>query len=136
MLEVAEGRIDSAIHWLQTGLALARHVGQNSSTIIQSLVAASNTMLMAVPLEDLIQAPGAPNLYWALANLPRPFLDISTALDGEKTLLEKEFPQLKRLETMPWSIEQARAFSDDLQRKMAMLTGEWSRSSSPPPDPR
>ena len=28
-LEIAEGRIDSAIHWLQTGLALGRHVGQH-----------------------------------------------------------------------------------------------------------
>ena len=37
---------------------------------------------MAVPLEDLIQAPGAPNLYWALANLPRPFLDLSDAPGG------------------------------------------------------
>ena len=130
-LEIAEGRIDSAIHWLQTGLALGRHVGEHSSTLIQSLIAASITMKMAVPLEDLIQAPGAPNLYWALANLPWPFLDLGTALDGEKSSLEKEFPQLKNLDSAPWSIEQARAFSDDFQRKMAMLTGGWPQASSP-----
>ncbi len=130
-LEIAEGRIDSAIHWLQTGLALGRHVGEHASGLIQSLIAASITMQMAVPLEDLIQAPGAPNLYWALANLPRPFLDLSTALDGEESLLEKEFPQLKNLDSAPWGIEEARAFTDDCQRKMAMLTGDWPRSSSP-----
>ena len=84
-LEIAEGRIDSAIHWLQTGLALGRHVGQHASTLIQSLISAAITTQMAVPLEDLIQAPGAPNLYWALVNLPRPFLDISSALDGEQS---------------------------------------------------
>ncbi len=130
-LEIAEGRIDSALQWLQTGLALGHHVGQHAGSIIQSLISAAITTQMAVPLDDLIQAPGAPNLYWALANRPRPFLDISTALDGEKLLLEKEFPQLKNLEPLPWSIEQARTFSDDFQKKMAMLTGEWSRSSSP-----
>ncbi len=135
-LEIAEGRIDSAIHWLQTGLALGRHVGQHASTLIQSLISAAITSQMAVPLEDLIQAPGAPNLYWALANLPRPYLDISAALDGEKSLLEKEFPQLKNIESMPWSIEQARAFSDDFQRKMAMMTGEWRRTSSPSSQPQ
>ncbi len=134
-LEIAEGRIDSAIHWLQTGLALGRHVGEHASGLIQSLIAASITMQMAVPLEDLIQAPGAPNLYWALANLPRPFLDLSTALDGEKSLLEKEFPQLKTLDSAPWSIEQARAFADDFQKKMGLLTGDWARASSPSSQP-
>ena len=85
---------------------------------------------MAVPLEDLIQAPGAPNLYWALANLPRPFLDLSTAWMEKHRLWRRSFPQLKNLDTAPWSIDQARAFSDDFQRKMAMLTGDWPRSSS------
>ncbi len=134
-LEIAEGRVDSAIHWLQTGLALSRHVGERSSTLIQSLISAALTMQMAVPLEDMIQAPGAPNLYWALANLPRPYLDITTALDGEQSLLEKEFPQLKTLDSAPWSIEQARAFADDFHRKMAMLTGSWARASSPSSQP-
>jgi hypothetical protein len=93
-------------------------------------------MQMAGPLEDLIQAPGAPNLYWALANLPRPLLDLSTALVEEESLLEKEFPQLKTLDSGPWSLDQAREFSDDFQRKMSMLTGDWSRSSSPPSRPQ
>jgi hypothetical protein len=130
-LEISEGRIDSAIHWLQTGLALARHVGQQSSTLIQSLIAAAMTIRMADPLEDLIQAPGAPNLYWALANLPRPFLDLSDGLDGEKGLLEKEFPQIRRLESSVWSIEEARSFADDLQKKASLLMGGWSNASSP-----
>ena len=86
-------------------------------------------MQMAVPLEDLIQAPGAPNLYWALANLPRPFLDLSTALDGEKSLLEKEFPQLKKLDSAPWSIEQARRSRTTSRRK-------WPCSPETGPGPR
>jgi hypothetical protein len=128
-LEIAEGRTDSAIHWIRTGIVLARHVNE-STTLIQTLIASAIATQMAGHLEELVQMPGAPNLYWALANLPRPFLDISQAIEGEKYVLEKEFPQLKTLDSGPWSLDQARTFSDDLQRKMAMLTGDWARSSS------
>ncbi len=128
-LEIADGRIDSAIHWLQTGLAVSHHVNE-SNTLIQMLISAAMTGMMAVPLEDLIQVPGSPNLYWALANMPRPFLDLTTAMEGEKHLLEKEFPQLKTIDSATWSVDQARVFSDDFQKKMGMLTGDWARASS------
>jgi hypothetical protein len=127
--EVAEGRIDSAIHWLQTELAMARHINQ-SNNLISMLISCAITTQLVVPIEDLIQAPGAPNLYWALANLPRPFVDFTVPLEGEIHLLEKEFPQLKTIDSAPWSIEQARIFSDDFQKKMGMFTGEWARTSS------
>jgi hypothetical protein len=129
-LELAEGRIDPAIHWLQTGMALARHVGQGN-IFIQSLISAAILEQMAVPLEELIQAPGAPNLYWALANLPRPFLDLTDALEGERYILEKEFPSLKDLDSAPWTLEQARALADELKQKYADLTGDWARAASP-----
>jgi hypothetical protein len=128
--EIAEVRVDSALHWIRTGLALARHV--NESTIfVQSLIASAIATQMAGTLEEFVQMPGAPNLYWAIANLPRPFIDISEAMEGEQYVLEKEFPQLKTLDSGPWSLEQSRAFSDDLHKKMAVLTGDWARASSP-----
>jgi len=129
-LEIAEGRIDSAIHSLQTGLAMARHLGSQSNSLIQMLISGAITSVMAGPLEELIQAPGAPNLYWALANLPRPFIDVTSAYEGEKHLLEKEFPQLKTVDLAPWNIEQARVFSDDFHKKMGMLTDYFARASS------
>jgi len=129
-LELAEGRIDSAIHWLRTGLALGRHVGE-STTLIQSLVASAIISQMMDPLEELIQLPGAPNLYWALANLPRPFVDITEALEVERQILEKEIPALKTLASAPWSVEQARAFADELKQKYTLLTGEGPFVSSP-----
>ncbi len=134
-LELAEGRIDSAIHWLRTGLALGRHVGQ-ATTLIQSLVASSIISQMMDPLEELIQLPGAPNLYWALANLPRPFLDISESLEVERHMLEKEIPILKTLASAPWSVEQAREFADELKQKYTLLTGEgpFVSSSTARPD--
>lgn len=129
-LELAEGRHESAFHWLQTGFALARHVGQGN-IFIQSLVSAAITSQLADPLEELIQSPGAPNLYWALANRPRPFLDLTDASEGERYVLEKEFPRLKDLDSGPWSMEEARAFADEMKQKYAMLTGEWAAAASP-----
>ena len=91
-LEIAEGRIDSAIHWLQTGLALGRHVGQHASTLIQSLISAAITSQMAVPLEDLIQAPGAPTCTGLWPTCPDRSLTSPPLWTASKTVLEKEFP--------------------------------------------
>ena len=56
-------------------------------------------------------------------------------MESEKYLLEKEFPQLDHLDSGVWSIEQARAFADETQKKMAMLAGDWTKPSSPPSRP-
>ena len=55
--EIAEGRIESAIHWLQTGLTVARHVNSQSGTLIQMLISAAMTSMMAVPLEGSDSGP-------------------------------------------------------------------------------
>jgi hypothetical protein len=129
-LDAAEGRLDSAIHWVQTGLALARHLSQSSQFYIQSLVAASITELMASTIEALIQTPGCPNLYWALAALPRPFLDLTSATEAERHFLERELPRLRGIDENVWSLEQARAFGDELERKASMFLGRWSQVNS------
>jgi hypothetical protein len=128
-LELLEGRIESALHWLQTESTMARHISQAHS-LIASLISAAFTNWQADLLEELIQAPGAPNLYWALVNLPQPIIDLRPGMEGEKLLLEKEFPQLRTIDSAPWSIEQARVYSDDFQKKMAMLTGDLPATAS------
>jgi hypothetical protein len=81
-------------------------------------------------LEELIQVTGAPNLYWALANLPQPFFDFRIARETEAFTLEREFPRLRTLDSAPWTIEQARSFGDELQTKMSLLTGIGGTPSS------
>jgi hypothetical protein len=119
-LEIADKDYADALYTLQTGFALGRHVG-DMPTLISSLVGNSTCALMLGRVEELIQAPGSPNLYWALTDLPRPLLDLRKALQGEKLitdsefrrrhhqptfhmhgeklLLDAEFPDLKTLET-------------------------------------
>ena len=122
--EIAEGRVDAAMDWIRTGLALARHVSKGR-IYIQSMIAASITSEMERALEELIQAPACPNLYWAIAALPRPFIDLTAATEGEGLYLEREFPMLRTVEDSVWSLEQARTFGDDLERKGGMLLDMW-----------
>ncbi len=104
-LQIAEGRYDKAVYSLQSGLALARHTG-NSVTLIQDLVGIAIAYQMLAQLEELIQQPGAPNLYWALTDLPRPLFDLRKALQGEKVSLYATLPEMRSLETTRLTPEQ------------------------------
>jgi hypothetical protein len=117
---VLDGRIDDAIHWIQTGFAMARHSSEGP-LLIQSLIGAALCQQMCRAVEDLIQAPGSPSLYWALAHRPRPLVDFSIGLESERFLLEREIPSLRQLDGSAWSVEKGREFSADLQEKLFRL---------------
>jgi hypothetical protein len=104
-LEIAEGRYDKALYTLQTGLSLSRHIG-DGVILIQDLVGIAIAQLMIARVEELIQQPDAPNLYWALTDLPRPFFDLRKALQGEKLWLFASLPELRSLETTRLTPEQ------------------------------
>ncbi len=128
-MAVLDGKIDEAVYWIQTGYAMARHVSEGP-LLIQALVGVSLSGVMAKPLEDLIQAPGTPSLYWALATRPRPFIDMTAAYEGERFDLEREVPQLRELGTVPWSLEKARIFTQELQYKLFRIAGVTATSPS------
>lgn len=104
-LEIADGHHDRAVHTLQTGMALAHHTG-NGILLIQDLVGMAIAQMMLTQVEELIQLPNAPNLYWALTDLPRPFFDLRKAMQGEKLGLVASIPELRTLETKRLTEEQ------------------------------
>lgn len=104
-LEMAEGRLDKAVYTLQTGFALARHVG-DAPTLIQALVGTAIAQRMLVQVEELLRQPGAPNLYWALTDLPRPFIGLRKPIQGEKLWLYGTWPELRDLGNGPPSTRQ------------------------------
>src|SRR5262249_36226758 len=73
--EVAEGPFDDALVTAKTLFALARHLGEHP-TLIGDLVGMAIARIAISPLEEMLQQPGCPNLYWALTDLPRPFIDL------------------------------------------------------------
>ena len=119
-LAIAEGRLDDALGSIQTGMVLARHVA-DGPTLIQSLVGDAIAQQMIGCLELVIGSPKAPSLFWALADRPRPMIDLRSALEGERHLIELEFPGLADLEKGVWSVDQARRLAESLQAKLFNL---------------
>ena len=93
-IEMIGGRLDKAVYSFQTGLTLSRHVNE-SPILISSLVALAIGNLTLSQVEEFVQLENAPNLYWALADLPRPFIDLRKSLQGEKVMVEGIFPQIR-----------------------------------------
>jgi hypothetical protein len=82
-LELAEGHLDTALRTLQSGFSLARHVSA-SPTIINAIIGGGIANVMVLELEEIVQSPGAPNLYWALTELPRPLIELRQALHSQR----------------------------------------------------
>jgi hypothetical protein len=106
-LQIAQGRYADAIHTLQTGFALARHVAQ-APTLINGLVGVAIGTMMSKQVETLIQQPDAPNLYWALATLPKPLIDFRPGYDGEFAEIYLSYPELRDLNGKTYSASQWR----------------------------
>jgi hypothetical protein len=96
-LEIAEGEYDQAVRTLQVGYAEARQVAQ-SPTIVSSLVGVTIAGIMSNQVQQFIEQPNAPNLYWALSTLPRPLVDFRLGGEAESNLLYLQFPELRELD--------------------------------------
>lgn len=82
-LEISRGSYEGAALAMRTGFGMARHLGQGP-TVIQGLVGAAVGGLMYREIEKFVQSEGSPNLYYALAGMPRPLIDIEKAIENEK----------------------------------------------------
>jgi hypothetical protein len=120
---LATGHFPEAVQSLQTGYALGRHLAQGP-TLIQVLVGLVIVRVMDDVLEEILQQPGAPNLYWALAVLPRPCFDPLPAIDQEETALERTWPVLGRLEEEPLTPKQVEDMREQFHRFYRMFNFE------------
>lgn len=105
-LAIAEGQIDKAVAALRTGYALARHAS-DAPNLISNLVGMAIAAVMTRQLEDLVQQPGAPNLYWSLTVLPHPFVSIYSGMQGEKALpFRGDLPRLQDVVARPLTTQE------------------------------
>ena len=81
-LQIAQGQYDQAVGTIQTGCAMARHMGE-APNLTQGLVGVSIGALMCRELEQFIQPPDSPNLYQALSALPKPPVDLTKTIELE-----------------------------------------------------
>ncbi len=124
-LEMADGHLDKAVYTLQTGFALSRNVS-NAPTFIQALVGTAIGARMIAQVEELLRQPGAPNLYWALADLPRPFIDLRTPIQGEKLWLYGTWPELRDVDN-PYLSPKQRERLAGIAGQIVTEGNDWGR---------
>jgi hypothetical protein len=81
--EVACGQFDKAIITAKTMFAMSRHMSEHPS-LVGDLVGIAIFGIAIGPLEEMVQQPGCPNLYWALSGLPSPLISMHKGLQGER----------------------------------------------------
>jgi hypothetical protein len=109
---LADGDFMAAAHHLETGFAFCRHVAEGPS-LIHRLVAVALVSEFAGTLADFVERPDGPNLYWALAALPRPLIDLRGAEEWEFGMVEMQIPELGNLQR-----ERTREQWDDILRRV------------------
>jgi hypothetical protein len=96
-VEMAEHHYDDAVHTLETGFSFSQQVSEGPF-LINSLVGIAIARQIEDCVLELMERPDAPNLYWALAVIPRPLIDLRNQDEIEQVLLEKQFPDLAELD--------------------------------------
>jgi hypothetical protein len=130
-LQILRGEHEAAIRSLQTGYVMARHLAEQP-TMLNALGGIAIAGVMNHGLRDLIQAPGAPNLYWALTALPSPMFDLQPALDFESATLRRMFPEFESATQGGYTPQQWAALYARIVGEPAGSVAAWRSSAEPP----
>jgi hypothetical protein len=120
---IAEDRMDDALEILGQLFVMAHHLGQDE-TVVANLVGencASKAWEVAL---CLVQHPQAPNLYWAFATLPRPFMNARRSAAFERQMLYYQLPMMREVDETPKPAGYWQEFLDRLAAKLAQSTAE------------
>jgi|GEM_PF-2304390 len=102
-IHVREGNPRAALASLANGIALASNVAK-APFLVNDLVGLAISESMLSEFDNVIACTGAPNLYWALAELPTPLISLRTGLGTDATLIRDRFPELGASEaSIDWS---------------------------------
>jgi hypothetical protein len=102
---VADRDYTQAINLLRMNYRLGENVAK-SPFIVSGLVGLAVCSMGNAEAVELIAAPDSPNLYWALAELPRPLVDLRTSIRHELSFNVAIFPFMDSPETAKHSPEQ------------------------------
>src|SRR6185437_5506846 len=91
--QISQREYDDAIETLKSGFALARAV-ETDAMLMQCMVGVGDDKMMLDVVAELQQSPGAPNLFWALANLPTPLVDARSAFAIQRLWSMEQVPML------------------------------------------
>lgn len=128
-VEIAEGRFADAVRTLETGLSFSQQVG-DGAFLINSLVGIACASQCLDCLTELMEQPKAPNMYWALAVVPRPLNNLRKAYEIEQDMLEMQFPDTADLDRPRTPPEWDRALVN--VRKELDRIRKYDRTFTPP----
>lgn len=103
---IAEQRYDDALEQLKMCYQLGVNVGK-LKFIVADLIALAELGMANNALIELIGSPNSPNLYWALAELPTPLIDLRESLQLD--LIYRLLPNLATVESENKTPEQWQA---------------------------
>jgi hypothetical protein len=139
-IEVAGGHFEDAVRSAKTMLALARHLGDYPTETANrlGLIVAESAF---GTLEEMVQQPNCPNLYWALTDLPCPLVDLRKGIQGDCIVVATELRQIRG--DTPMTDEQLRTTLANLSGKLGFareqagqgpknVRGELSKSAANP----
>jgi hypothetical protein len=127
-LEIAEGTYDQALRTLQGGYAQARHMAEGP-TMISGFVGLSAAELMCQQVEQWVQRPSSPNLYWALSALPRPPVSLRLAAEAEPSFFYLQWPELRDLDKKKLSTEGWRELLGKTMADVNAMMGSYGSKS-------
>jgi hypothetical protein len=110
--ELSQGLFDEALVTAKTMFAMSRHMGEHP-TLIGDLVGFAIAQIAIGPLEEMLEQPGCPNLYWALTNLPSPFISLERGMEGERIFTMAELRDLS--DTAPMTSAQLKKLVDHIE---------------------
>jgi hypothetical protein len=112
-LQIARGDLDGALSTIATTFKVSHDCNQGR-LFITSLIACAIAGINSDSVQSFVQQPQAPNLYWALTDLPSPLVECREAVNVEAMAVDYEFPQLAVFRSRRLGAEEARHQSDEL----------------------
>ena len=90
-LELSNAQYDGALLAIRTGFGMAKQLGQ-APDLARLLLGVASAESMCREIEQLVQMEDSPNLYAALAAMPKPVIDPETAIETERKAAFSQFP--------------------------------------------
>ncbi len=117
-LAIAEKRWDDVINDCRLGFRLAEVAGHSTDFLVGRLVGFAITGTMFSVIEEAIQYPECPNLYWALAGLPENRLfETRDSIEYESVLISRIFEDTDPLPDHPIGAVAARERIRNMSRE-------------------
>ncbi len=129
LLHIQQKEFSKACESIQTGMRLAEFLGKGE-TAIQKLVGIAIQTQMYEAIIQASRTPGCPNLYWALASIPQPLIDIRPSILFELENIEHVFPVIGQAESLSLDRDGWRRMWQESINQFQELSGMSGASSA------